>query len=96
MKLADTNVWLALVISKRVFHAYLATFLIAGRHQLVTTDQAFTQYTGLDLLVLPMPLRIGWTRKHWMDGEIKGADTRRRWRTHACLPISLPSLNPPE
>jgi toxin-antitoxin system PIN domain toxin len=34
--------------------AYLAAFAIAGAHQFVTTDHAFTQYTGLDLLVLPV------------------------------------------
>jgi uncharacterized protein len=32
--------------------AYLAAFAIAGRHQLVTTDKAFKQFKGLDLLVL--------------------------------------------
>lgn len=32
--------------------AYLAAFAIAGGYQLVTTDQGFSQYTGLDLLVL--------------------------------------------
>jgi len=31
---------------------YLAAFAIAGGHQLVTTDHAFKQFTGLDLLVL--------------------------------------------
>ena len=33
--------------------AYLAAFAIAGKHQLVTTDKAFKQFKGLDLLVLP-------------------------------------------
>jgi toxin-antitoxin system PIN domain toxin len=32
--------------------AYLAAFAIAGGHQLVTTDKAFKQFPGLDLLVL--------------------------------------------
>jgi predicted nucleic acid-binding protein len=32
--------------------AYLAAFAIAGGHQLVTTDKAFKQFKGLDLLVL--------------------------------------------
>jgi toxin-antitoxin system PIN domain toxin len=32
--------------------AYLAAFAIAGQHQLVTTDKAFQQHAGLDLLVL--------------------------------------------
>jgi uncharacterized protein len=33
--------------------AYLAAFALAGGHQLVTTDKAFKQFKGLDLLVLP-------------------------------------------
>lgn len=32
--------------------AYLAAFAIAGGYQLVTTDKAFKQFIGLDLLVL--------------------------------------------
>lgn len=32
--------------------AYLAAFAIAGAHQLVTTDKAFEQHAGLDLLLL--------------------------------------------
>lgn len=32
--------------------AYLAAFAMAGGHQLVTTDKAFKQFKGLDLLVL--------------------------------------------
>jgi toxin-antitoxin system PIN domain toxin len=32
--------------------AYLAAFALAGRYQLVTTDKAFKQFKGLDLLVL--------------------------------------------
>ena len=32
--------------------AYLAAFAMAGGYQLVTTDKAFKQFTGLDLLVL--------------------------------------------
>jgi toxin-antitoxin system PIN domain toxin len=32
--------------------AYLAAFAISGGHQLVTTDKAFKQFKGLDLLVL--------------------------------------------
>ena len=32
--------------------AYLAAFAMAGGYQLVTTDKAFKQFKGLDLLVL--------------------------------------------
>lgn len=32
--------------------AYLAAFALAGGHRLVTTDRAFQQFTGLDLLLL--------------------------------------------
>jgi toxin-antitoxin system PIN domain toxin len=32
--------------------AYLAAFALAAGHQLVTTDKAFKQFKGLDLLVL--------------------------------------------
>ena len=32
--------------------AYLAAFALAGRNQKVTTDAAFRQFQGLDLLVL--------------------------------------------
>ena len=32
--------------------AYLAAFAIAGGYQLVTTDKAFKQFRGLDMLVL--------------------------------------------
>jgi uncharacterized protein len=32
--------------------AYLAAFARAGGHQMVTTDSAFAQFDGLDLLVL--------------------------------------------
>jgi toxin-antitoxin system PIN domain toxin len=32
--------------------AYLAAFALVGNHQLVTTDTAFRQFSGLDLLVL--------------------------------------------
>jgi toxin-antitoxin system PIN domain toxin len=32
--------------------AYLAAFALAGRFRMVTTDAAFTQFRGLDLLVL--------------------------------------------
>lgn len=32
--------------------AYLAAFALTGRHQMVTTDAAFRQFRGLDLLVL--------------------------------------------
>jgi toxin-antitoxin system PIN domain toxin len=32
--------------------AYLAAFAIAGGHQLVTIDKAFTQFKGLDVAVL--------------------------------------------
>lgn len=38
--------------------AYLAALAIAGRHQFVTTDQAFTQYPGLDLLVLSAKTKL--------------------------------------
>jgi toxin-antitoxin system PIN domain toxin len=33
--------------------AYLAAFAMAGEYQLVTTDTAFKQFKGLDLVVLP-------------------------------------------
>jgi predicted nucleic acid-binding protein len=66
MTLCDTNVWLALALSKHVHHtaahgtaspklwmdAYLAAFALAGRYSMVTTDAAFRQFRGLDLLVL--------------------------------------------
>ena len=32
--------------------AYLAAFALAGGHELVTTDKAFKQFKGLDLLLL--------------------------------------------
>jgi toxin-antitoxin system PIN domain toxin len=32
--------------------AYLAAFALAGGHQLVTTDRAFGQFAGLDVLLL--------------------------------------------
>jgi toxin-antitoxin system PIN domain toxin len=32
---------------------YLAAFALAGGYQLVTTDKAFKQFKGLDVLVLP-------------------------------------------
>jgi len=32
--------------------AYLAAFALAGRFQMVTTDVAFRQFRGLDLLIL--------------------------------------------
>ena len=32
--------------------AYLAAFALAGRYSMVTTDAAFRQFRGLDLLVL--------------------------------------------
>lgn len=32
--------------------AYLAAFALAGRFRMVTTDAAFTQFRGLDLLIL--------------------------------------------
>jgi toxin-antitoxin system PIN domain toxin len=35
--------------------AYLAAFAIAGAHQLVTTDKAFAQYAGLELVMLDNP-----------------------------------------
>jgi uncharacterized protein len=37
---------------KQWMDAYLAAFAIAGGHQFVTTDRGFTQYKGLDLVVL--------------------------------------------
>lgn len=33
--------------------AYLAAFAIAGGYQLLTTDQGFKQFAGLDLILLP-------------------------------------------
>jgi toxin-antitoxin system PIN domain toxin len=33
--------------------AYLAAFAVTGRHQLVTTDRAFKQFKGLDMVLLP-------------------------------------------
>ncbi len=33
--------------------AYLAAFALGGGHQLVTTDRAFKQFKGLDVIVLP-------------------------------------------
>lgn len=36
--------------------AYLAAFAIAGDYQLVTTDKAFKQFKGLDLILLPVEL----------------------------------------
>jgi predicted nucleic acid-binding protein len=33
--------------------AYLAAFALSGAYQLVTTDKAFRQFKGVDLLVLP-------------------------------------------
>jgi uncharacterized protein len=35
--------------------AYLAAFAMAGGHQLVTTDKAFTQFAGLDHHILSKP-----------------------------------------
>jgi toxin-antitoxin system PIN domain toxin len=32
---------------------YLASFAMAGGHQLVTTDRGFTQFAGLNVLMLP-------------------------------------------
>lgn len=32
--------------------AYLAAFALAGGYRLVTTDRAFRQFTGLDLILL--------------------------------------------
>lgn len=32
--------------------AYLAAFALSGRYRMVTTDRAFRQFQGLDLLVL--------------------------------------------
>jgi predicted nucleic acid-binding protein len=33
--------------------AYLAAFARAGGHRLVTTDRAFRQFSGVDLVLLP-------------------------------------------
>jgi uncharacterized protein len=98
MMLCDSNVWLALALSKHVHHAaarwsqtvtllvddrlmfrgeepagldvrwkqfaargtaspklwmaYLAAYALAGGHRLVTTDTAFRQFRGLDLVVV--------------------------------------------
>jgi uncharacterized protein len=35
--------------------AYLAAFAMSGAYQLLTTDQAFRQFKGLDVLVLSKP-----------------------------------------
>lgn len=37
---------------KQWMDAYLAAFALAGGHQFVTTDQAFSQYKGLNLVLL--------------------------------------------
>ena len=37
---------------KRWMDAYLAAFALAGGHPLVTTDEAFRQFPGLDAIVL--------------------------------------------
>jgi toxin-antitoxin system PIN domain toxin len=37
---------------KQWMDAYLAAFALAGRHSFVTTDRAFSQYKGLDVIVL--------------------------------------------
>jgi predicted nucleic acid-binding protein len=64
--LCDTNVWLALALSghshqlaahtqpapKRWMDAYLAAFAIAAGQRLVTFDQGFRSYAGLDVLML--------------------------------------------
>jgi predicted nucleic acid-binding protein len=64
--LCDSNVWLALALSKHRHHtaargtaspklwmdAYIAAFALAGRYRMVTTDAAFRQFRGLNLLVL--------------------------------------------
>lgn len=47
-KLATRNV----ASPKLWMDAYLAAFAIAGGFQLVTTDKAFKQFKGLDLLLL--------------------------------------------
>jgi uncharacterized protein len=49
--------WKALAVrgsasSKLWMDAYLAAFALAGRYSMVTTDAAFRQFRGLDLLVL--------------------------------------------
>ena len=38
--------------SKLWMDAYLAAFAVTGGYQLVTTDAAFSQFAGLDLVVL--------------------------------------------
>jgi predicted nucleic acid-binding protein len=35
--------------------AYLAAFALAGGYQMVTTDTAFRQFHGLDLMLLGSP-----------------------------------------
>lgn len=35
--------------------AYLAAFALAGGYQFVTLDKAFSQFAGLDLVLLPTP-----------------------------------------
>jgi toxin-antitoxin system PIN domain toxin len=39
--------------SKLWMNAYLAAFAVVGKHQLVTTDGAFKQFEGLNLILLP-------------------------------------------
>ena len=50
-------VWHRLAVSSKAspklwMDAYLAAFAMAGGYQMVTTDKAFKQFKGLDLLVL--------------------------------------------
>lgn len=42
--------------SKLWMDAYLAAFARAGGYRMVTTDEAFRQFRGLDLLVLTRPM----------------------------------------
>jgi predicted nucleic acid-binding protein len=58
MLLADSNVWLALALSKHMFHAAVRTPISPSLHlrvttKNVTTDKAFKQFKQLDLIVLP-------------------------------------------
>lgn len=71
MLLCDSNVWLALALSRHAHHSAAREWFEsieqpgavlwcratqqAGRLRMVTTDAAFTQFRGLDLLVLGRP-----------------------------------------
>ena len=51
MRLLDSNVWLALALSKHVHHEATREWLAAG-YRMVTTDGAFARFRGLDLELL--------------------------------------------